>query len=126
MNLHSIVAPYIAAVNPWMTVTIQRSTGYTTLPNGKQVPSYETVTAQAQCQALQYNDIQQVSGLSVQGRRQALYITGDWEGLVRADQKGGDLVTFPDGSVWLCAMVLEPWSATAGWTKICVTLQNGS
>jgi hypothetical protein len=42
---------------------------------------------------------------------------------VRTDQKGGDLLTMPDGSVWLVAMVLEHW---ADWTSVAITLQDGS
>lgn len=126
MNLNDLVNGAVDVVNPPIQVTIQKSTGYTTSADGTQLPAYQTVIATARCQALTYNDLQQVSGLNTQGRRQALYIDGDWEGLIRADQKGGDVITFPDGSVWLCAMVLEAWSITAGWTKICVTLQNGS
>lgn len=42
MNLHSIVAPYIAAVNPMSIVGIQISDGSVTGPNGVRVPKYET------------------------------------------------------------------------------------
>jgi len=40
--------------------------------------------------------------------------------------KGGDLITEPDGTVWLVTTELEAWSASAGWTKVAVTQQNGS
>jgi hypothetical protein len=126
MNLHGLVAPCVAVINPWLTVMIRQADGYTTGADGTQVPNYTETSAQAQCQALQYNDLQQMSGLNIQGRRQALYITGDWEGLVRSEAKGGDVIIFPDGSVWIAVMVLEPWADTAGWTKLCVTLQEGS
>ena len=127
MNLHSIVSPYISPVNPPLLCSLQVSTGYTTGLDGSRVPTYALpVQIECQCQALQYNDLMQTSGLNIQGKRLAMYILGDWEGLVRSDQKGGDLVTLPDGSVWLCAMVLENWSLSSGWTKICATLQDGS
>jgi hypothetical protein len=45
---------------------------------------------------------------------------------VRVTNQGGDLITFPDGSVWLVVMILEAFSQTAGWTKAAITLQNGS
>jgi hypothetical protein len=127
MNLHSIAAGYISAVNPPLLCQLQPSNGYTVAEDGTQVPSYgNCVDIFCQVQALQYNDLMQTNGLNIQGRRLAAYIFGDWEGVVRSENKGGDLVTLPDGSVWLCAMVLEPWALSAGWTKICLTLQNGS
>jgi hypothetical protein len=127
MNLHSIAAPYVAAVNPLVLCSLQASTGYTTSADGTRVPTYAaSVNIECQLQALQYNDLIQISGLNTQGKRLACYIQGDWEGLVRSDSKGGDLLTTPDGRVWLCAMVLENWSLSAGWTKLCLTLQDGS
>ena len=127
MNLHAIASQYVAVVNPWMTVQIQVSTGYTTNGDGTRVPAYDpSVPVQAQVQTLQYNDIIQLDSLNIQGNRLALYMTGDWNGIVRSDQKGGDVITLPDGSVWLAAVVLEGWSATAGWTKLAITTQNNS
>jgi hypothetical protein len=127
MNLHAIVVGAISAINPIMTVSIQRSTGYTTGPDGDRIPTYAApVSAQAQIQSLQYNDMVQIDGLNIQGERRAIYLNGNWEGLVRSDQKGGDLVTLPDGTVWLVALVLENWADRDGWVKICVTRQNGA
>jgi hypothetical protein len=127
MNLQNIAAKYVAVVNPWLLCTLQPSLPPTIQADGTQVPQYGPAqNIQCQVQALTYNDLMQTSGLNIQGRRVAIYINGDWEGVVRSEQKGGDLITTPDGSVWLCAMVLEPWALTAGWTKICATLQDGS
>ncbi len=125
MNLHQIVAGAVAAINPGVRVTIMRSTGYTTAADGTRVPGYAApVATTAQMQSLTYSDIQMLDGLNIQGERRALYLNGNWEGLVRSDQKGGDLITFPDGSVWLVAMVLENWAFRDGWVKIAITLQN--
>jgi len=110
-----------------VTVTIQASAGYTTDPDGSRVPAYaDPVSIQAQVQALQYNDIQQIDGLNIQGERRAIYLNGDWNGVVRADQKGGDIITLPDGSVWIVAFVFENWSGTDGWVKVCATRQNNA
>jgi hypothetical protein len=107
--------------------TLQASTGNATAADGSRTPTYAApVQIQVQVQALQYNDIAQVNGLNIQGKRLAMYIQGNWDGVVRNDQKGGDLITLPDNTVWLCAMVLENWSLSAGWTKICATLQDGA
>ncbi len=116
MNLHNIVSGVIASVNPWIQVTIQPSLGYTTNSDGSRVPSYgATVHMSGQLQSLTYSDLVQLNGLNIQGQRRALYLNGDWEGIVRSD-----------GSIWLVAQVLENWHNTAGWVKLCITLQNNS
>jgi hypothetical protein len=74
-----------------------------------------------QVQALTYQDIRQIESLNLQGTRRAVYFDGPIYGLVRADKKGGDLVTMPDGTVWLVALVLEIWP---GWSKAAVTRQQ--
>lgn len=125
MNLHAIVGNSIAQINPYVLGNYQQSSGYTTNDDGSRVPSYYPgVTVQIQMQALQYNDIMQISSLNVQGTRQAMYINGDWEGLVRVNQQGGDIITLPDNSIWLVVMVLERWSVTSGWCKVAVTRQD--
>jgi hypothetical protein len=127
MNLSGIAGPYIAAVNPWITATVQQSQGYTTNSDGSRVPAYSApVPVQVQMQPLQYTDLMQVSGLNLTGQRRAMYANGEWDAVVRSKQEGGDLVTLPDGSVWLLVFEFEDWYSTAGWTKFCVTLQNGS
>jgi hypothetical protein len=47
-------------------------------------------------------------------------------GVSRPDGKGGDLITLPDGTVWLTAMVLENWGFMDGWTKLAIVKQDGS
>ena len=127
MNLHSIVAPVIAAINPPLLCSLQASSGYNTSSDGTRVPAYAApVDIEVQCQALAYKDLVQIEGLNLNGRKLAMYILGDWNGVVRSESKGGDLITLPDGSVWLCAMVLENWNLSAGWTKIAAVLQDGS
>jgi hypothetical protein len=124
MNLNAIVGPYVSAVNPWVVVSIQQSTGYTTSQDGRQVPSYAApVAIQAQVQALQYNDMMQLDGINIEGERRAIYLNGNWDGVERPDGRGGDLITFPDGSIWLVVLVLENWGSTDGWVKVAVTRQ---
>ena len=116
--------PAIGAVNPNIYVSIKQSMGYKIDSTFKQVPSYKTSTGvEAQIQALVYNDLQQISSLNIQGIKKAIYLNGEWEGLVRKDHKGGDLIIFPDGTTWLAVLVLENWNVTAGWTKLCVVQQ---
>lgn len=121
MNLHGIAAPILGVVNPLVSVTIQASGGYTTQPDGTQVPVMsEPLAALAQIQALTYADLQKIDGLNIQGERRAIYLAGQWHGVVRADQSGGDLITLPDGTIWLAVLVLESWP---DWTKLAVTRQ---
>jgi hypothetical protein len=127
MNLHGIVGPYVSAINPWVTASVRKSQGYATNPDGKRVPSYAPATdIQAQKQPLQYRDLVQVDGLNINGEKCALYITGDYQAVVRSDKEGGDLITLPDGSVWLVVMQLENWHMTSDWVKVACTKQNGS
>lgn len=42
MNLHSIVAPMVAAVNPMTPVSVRKASGWTTESSGRRVPTYET------------------------------------------------------------------------------------
>lgn len=80
-----------------------------------------TLTIQGDVQALSYSDIRQVEGLNLQGTRRAIYFDGPVYGLVRPTNQGGDLITLPDGTVWLVAMVTEKWP---NWSKAVVTQQN--
>jgi hypothetical protein len=124
MNLHGIVSGAIAVVNPFTPVTIKLSNGWTSNPDGTRTPAYIEVDGiSAQVQALSFRDIQQIAGLNLEGTRKAMYLNGEIDGLVRATNNGGDLVIFPNGSVWLVAMILEQWP---DWCKAAVTLQNNA
>jgi hypothetical protein len=121
VNLHGIVAPIIAAVNPMTTATVKYSTGWTKDPETYEpVPTYDVVPGQRiQVQALTGDDLAQVQGLNLQGVVRAIYLYGDTQGVVRPSQKGGDLIIF-NGQTWLTATVLETWP---DWSKVAATLQ---
>ena len=126
MNLHAIAGPIVSTVNPSIIVSIQMSTGYQTNADGTRTPTYApAVAVLAQVQPETWRDIQQMDGLNLQGTRKSMYINGNTQGLIRVNVQGGDLVTFPDGSIWLVAQTLEDFNLTAGWTKAAITLQNG-
>lgn len=121
MNLHQLVSGAIATVNPFTTATIQASAGSTTNPDGSRSPSYAApVTASVQKQALTQQDIYQLEGLGIQGVHTKIYLNGNWSGIIRADQKGGDIITLADGTIWLVTAVLEQWP---DWTAVAVTRQ---
>jgi|ERR1700724_276841 len=122
MNLHQLVSGTIQAVNPYIQLSVQISTGNTINPDGSRVPTYAPAQLVfGDIQALQYTDIIQLDGLNIQGERRKIYINGDVDGLVRSENRGGDLITLPDGAVWLVVLVLEEW---ADWCSVAVTLQN--
>ena len=124
MNLHGIVSGAIGSVNPFVAATVQNSTGSTTNPDGTRTPIYTTVSGvQVQVQALGYRDLQQINGLNLNGTRRKIYLNGALDGVVRSQMRGGDLITLPDGSVYLVALVLEQWP---DWCSCAVTLQDGS
>lgn len=127
MNLHGIVRGAINVVNPDITVGLRRSTGYTVLPDGSQVPSYATMDGPGQVQALSGNDLRHLANLNISSVDRKVYLYGNWMGVVRADQKGGDILTFPqvpgaDLQDWKVVTVFETWP---DWCAVGVVLQNG-
>lgn len=195
MNLHGIVSPFIAAVNPLVPVQVQVSVDYVTAASGARKPAFATpgliigslagdvltvtaatqgrlmpgqalsgdgidpattivgstapnpgaggvgtylvsraqtvpsgpistsLTLPAQIQAMGYRDLAQIEGLNLNGERRGVYFPGAVAGVMRWSKKGGDLLIFPDGSLWLTAMVLEQWP---DWCKVACTRQNAT
>ena len=122
MNLHGLVAGYVGSVNPPQLVYISASDGYTTHADGKRVPSYGApVPVMAQVQGLTEANVFQVQGLNIAAEARTVYLPGSWNGVVRADQKGGDLITLADGTHWLVMAVLE---AFPYWCKVAITRQT--
>lgn len=128
MDLRGIANGVTTTVNPNQTVTVLRSTGFTTGAGAKQVPSYAApVSGPAQIQALDADDIKQLDGLNIQGTIRAIYLRGTLAGVVRPNQTGGDLVTIAAPApvalrgTWLVVKVLESWP---DWTKAAVVLQG--
>src|SRR5579885_779737 len=124
MNLHAAAMGSIAAINPLVNVTVQFSTGDAVAADGKPVPSYAApVGMQAQIQPLTARDLRQMDGINLNGTERAIYLSGALNGVVRVSGKGGDLIAFPDGSIYLTTLVLEQWP---DWVKVVATLQNGA
>ena len=128
MDLRGLANGVTTTVNPNQTVTVLRSTGFTTGAGAKQVPSYAApVSGPAQIQALDADDIKQIDGLNIQGTIRAIYLRGTLAGVVRPNQTGGDLVTIAAPApvalrgTWLVVKVLESWP---DWTKAAIVLQG--
>jgi hypothetical protein len=125
VNLHAIVAPVVAAVNPMATATWKQSSGATVNVDYSRTSTYVTVNGvQVQMQALTYKDLMMLDGIAMNGEARALYVNGNIEGVSRPEARGGDLFTLADSSIWLVVHVLENWSATSGWTKVAVVRQT--
>jgi hypothetical protein len=126
MNLFALTIGAASIVNPTLTATVRRSAGYTTGDDGSQVPAYRIFNnIPVQVQALSNEELRQVDGLNLQGNKCALYVSGDYAGLVRLIGLGGDLFTF-DNRVWLVVTVLENWgalNAPDGWVKLALVQQ---
>lgn len=126
MNVHNIASRYITSINPWVTVSYRKSIGSTTDVDGSRAPSYDPpIQMQAQKQPVTWQDTQQIDGLNINGEKAVFYVSGDWQAISRSTSRGGDLITLPDGTIWLVVMPLENWFGTSGWAKVACVLQNG-
>ena len=115
MNIRKIVRGAVQTVNADIVATLYRSTGSTVVADFSQAPTYAPpVQVCIQVQALTGHDLKQIDLINQQGILRAVYLPGEWAGLIRADQKGGDKMVF-NGHTWLITQVLENWP---GWTKV--------
>lgn len=104
MDLQGIASGIITAVNPMAVGTLRISTGYSTAANGSRTPTYRDVPGvELQVQSLTFRDLTQIDGLNLNGTRKGIYIRGRVEGIVRPENRGGDLIIMPtaqfDGSI---------------------------
>lgn|SRR5487761_2624458 len=124
MNLRNIVRGSVGVVNPDVALVVQVSTGSSPNAEFVSVPTYAApVTVMGQVQPMTWRDLQMTEGLNLQGTRRKIYINGHINGLIRSKNKGGDLITDPDGNVWLVAQELEEWPS---WCSVTCTLQDGA
>lgn len=98
MNLRTIANSISNTVNRNIVVSVRTSAGSTIGPGQRQIPVYNSpIIGPAQIQALDSSDLKQLEGLNIQGTIRALYMYGNLAGVVRPDNKGGDLVTIKSG-----------------------------
>lgn len=126
MNLHGIVRSAINTVNPDILATLKQSNGYDTAPDGTQIPKYTVTTGMVQVQSLTSGEIIRLNNLGLQGVMRAVYVYGNINGIIRVDQKGGDLLEFPEApnqpnKTWKAVNILETWP---DWSKVAVCLQS--
>jgi hypothetical protein len=140
INVHAIANAAIQPINQDIDIVLRRSSGFTDLPDGSQVPAYEAdVTIKAQVQVETPETFRQSPtlgvahdkgvNLAVQPIRRSVYISGITNGINRGLQLGGDLMIFPEfpghpDRLWLVTQVQEPWNGS--WTRCVVTAQDGT
>ncbi len=125
INVRAMANARTQVVNSNQTISLQRSTGYTTSPNGTQVPTFTTLSGEAQIQALGPEDLKYMNSLNIQGVKRKVYLYGNWMGVVRTDSKGGDVLSFPQipggtAQQWKAVTIFETWDS---WSAIGVVLQ---
>lgn len=126
MNLHGIVRGAITTVNPDVLCPYYKSSGYGQDATFAQVPQYTVVNpVPCQIQALSANDLRHQDLVNIEGVKRSVHMNGNTQGVVRADQKGGDILAFaqvPGGTLqyWKVVAVLETWP---DWCRVAVVLQ---
>lgn len=125
MDLYGITSGVIASVNPMTPAVLKVSTGSAQNPDFTRSPSYAApIDVTAQVQELTTKDLAHLDQLNVQSSTVAIYVSGKVQGLVRAENKGGDLIAIAGGTrsgTYLVTAVIEQW---ADWVKVAATLQN--
>lgn len=133
MNLHAIVSPAIAAINPNTIGDLYVSTGAqagNTANDYKPQPTfqkYPSVAFQVQAVSGVGTDgpiLQHLDSLGIQGTLRSVWYNGNVEAVDRVLNKGGD-VMFMLGQWWLCVQLVESWDQDGPWTHFIAQLQNG-
>ncbi|EBQ4208682.1 hypothetical protein FX387_23910 [Salmonella enterica] len=120
MNLHGIVSGAVRRVNPYTDALVYRSRGSTLQADYSRVPEYDDpVPVRVQKQAVTQADLRHLDNLNQQGVFATLYTDGNWCGLNRTRQQGGDKFVIGD-ETWLVVEVPEIWP---DWTRVIVCLQ---
>lgn len=120
MNLHGIVSGAIGSVNPFVPAQMKISNGFTKDAAFKQVPAFHLpFDISAQVQALTYSDLQHIDGLNIQGIVRSVYAEGDFNGVNRPHEMGGDYMLL-NGEEWKVVQVIETWP---DWCKFVINLQ---
>lgn len=131
MNLHGLVRGAITSVNPDIAGTFTASTGNTVDGAGNITPQYAApLPVRFQVQPPGSKDLQHIERLNIQKICRVVFMFGNAQGVVRPNQQGGDLLTFPQftgqaPATWLTVYADGPWSVEGGgWTKIIAVLQE--
>jgi hypothetical protein len=119
MNLHGIVSGAVGIVNQFITATLKQNTGYITGTDGSRTATFSTTTASIQVQPVPSDMLSFLDNQGIQGVLRSVYLEGDWQGIIKADQTGGDILTF-QGHDWMVVQNSEAWP---DWSKVIVSQQ---
>lgn len=122
MNLRGIANRATSTINPNVQGVFQVNTGFTTIPGGKRVPSYNSVNVIVQLQELSSTDLRQVDSVNIQGILRSAYLNGNFNGVNRPEQKGGDILMIGEEK-WLVVKVPELWP---DWCRVIINLQRST
>lgn len=125
MNLRKIANGVTRRVNPNTVALWRRSNGYGQLPDGKRIPAYIDTQVEIQPQALSADTLAFTQGLNIQGVMRSVYMYGNVQGIVKSDERGGDILIFPQAQgqpaqEWKVVTVIETWPE---WSHVVAVLQ---
>lgn len=131
MNIRGIANMAIQAVNPDIPVVVKLPNGFTIDPvSRRQVPAYTSTNAMGQLQALDGDDLKQISSLNIQGSIRAMYLYGSVAGVIRPDGSSQSHVVFTSNEAgviksreWGVFKVLESWQ---DWCKVAIVYQEAA
>lgn len=120
MNLRQIANRMTRAINPNLSAEIYRSAGEVTAEDGSVTPSYDDmIIMQVQKQAVNQDDLKHIENQNIQGMLVSIYTNGNWCGMNRKKDQGGDLFVIGNDT-WLVLAVPEIWP---DWTHAICVLQ---
>lgn len=131
MNIRGIANMAIQAVNPNIPVVVKLPNGFAVDPvSRRQVPVYTSTNAVGQLQALDGDDLKQISALNIQGTIRAMYLYGSVAGVIRPDGSSQSHVVFTSNEAgviksreWGVFKVLESWQ---DWCKVAIVYQEAA
>lgn len=126
VNLRGVANSVTRAINPNVVCERWRSSGSTTTESFKREPTYTKAPCIVQIQAMDDKDLAQLDSLNISGTHRKVYTNTQVAAIIRAAEKGGDLLVFPagvlpEGTTWLVTHLLERWP---DWCTFSITLQN--
>ena len=133
LNLHAKVRGAIGALTPDVPGWWYQSKGSvpSATGDGRLVPTYQpAVAVRLQVQPPSARDLRFADFLQMQGVIRTVFMYSNPQGIVRVNQRGGDLLMFPQWSganndAWLVEQPEQNWQVgTKGWSKLLTCLQT--
>lgn len=129
INLRGIANSAIQSINPNQSIDVSVPDGYIINPDTLlQEPKYILETVQGNVQSLSSDDLKQMDGLNIEGTLRAVYVYGNYGGVLRPDGQPNSILRFVTNESgvtkardWNVYKVLEAWPM---WCKVAVVLQT--